>query len=84
MGMVRREMGDRTLAAYLLGISLASLGLGTDAVVARYGIDIPAQLVEGTELIPVWLAGVSAILPATQVLAGGPRRRRAIAAPAQA
>jgi len=60
------------------------LSLYLDAVVSHYGIDIPAQLAEGTVLIPTWVAGGSAILPTTLVLAGGLRRRRAIAAPAQA
>ena len=83
MGIVRREMGGRTLAAYLLGISLASLGLGllTDALVAHYGIDIAAQLVEGTDLVPIGLAWASASLLAAMVLANGLLRHRATAAP---
>ena len=46
------------------GISLASIGLGLslDGLLGAYGIDIAAQLGEGGELIPQWLAWASGVI----------------------
>ncbi len=58
LAVVKRELGPAVLAAYLGGIALSAVGLGllTDAIAAHYAIDIPAQLAEGGEWLPAWLA----------------------------
>ncbi len=61
MGVVRREMGSAVLIAYLTGICLSSVGLGllTNIVVAALDLNIRAQISEGTEGLPVWIAFAS-------------------------
>ncbi len=57
MGVIQREMGMRTLALYLAGISLSStlLGLATDWVLSQLGLRVEvlqsAQTPDGVELI---------------------------------
>lgn len=64
MGVISREMGARTLLAYLLGICGGALLLGllTDAVVARWNIDIVAQASRVPQFVPHWLAVTSGLL----------------------
>jgi hypothetical protein len=58
MGILRREMGGRTLAAYLAGISVTSVALGvaTDWVVGAWGIAVHPHAGDAGELVPAWLA----------------------------
>ena len=60
MGIVRREMGNRTLATYLGGICVSAvvLGLLTDVLVEALSIDVTAQLGSRGELVPVWFAAL--------------------------
>ena len=65
LAVVGRELGRRTLAAYLAGIAIASIALGllTDALVGAWAIDIQAQLHDGAdEWMPAWLEWGSALL----------------------
>jgi hypothetical protein len=89
IGIVRRELGGRSLAAYLLGVTVGSLAMGlvTDWVVRLWGIDVVAQAAEGGEMLPEWLAISSAIvlgLLAAQQVARRLARVRTAAAPAAA
>ena len=61
IAVIRKEMGSATMAAYLIGISLASVSLGlvTDGLAYLWGIDIMAQLDTGGEGVPGWLAMIS-------------------------
>ncbi len=64
LAVVRKEFGRGVLAAYLVGISIASVGLGLllDWLLGASGIDISAQLGEGGELVPEWLAWASGLI----------------------
>jgi len=63
IGVVRKELGGRVVAAYLLGVcgGAVLLGLATDALVNLWGIAIqPAEMGEH-HLIPAWLAYASLV-----------------------
>ena len=64
LAVVRKELGTAVLGVYLSGIALSSIGLGLllDGLLGTYGIDIAAQLGEGGELVPQWLAWASGAL----------------------
>jgi uncharacterized membrane protein YraQ (UPF0718 family) len=64
LAVVKKELGKRVLFTYLLGIAVASIGLGlvTDFIAGNMALDISAQLGKGGELVPVWLAWMSAAL----------------------
>ncbi|MCP4994825.1 MAG: SO_0444 family Cu/Zn efflux transporter [Gammaproteobacteria bacterium] len=64
IAVIQREMGNNTMIAYLLGISIASISLGiaTDWMTGLFEIDILAQLASSTELIPIWIGTLSGIL----------------------
>lgn len=76
LGVVRREFGLGILVAYLTGITASSLAFGllTDFIGGHIGIDVPAQMAAGAELVSPWIAWVSAGL--LVVLAIRPLRRR--------
>ncbi|MCW8918307.1 MAG: SO_0444 family Cu/Zn efflux transporter [Gammaproteobacteria bacterium] len=78
LSVVRRELGLRVLLTYLLGIAVASIGLGllTDLVATTLAIDIQVELGRGAELLPSWLAWGSGVLLA--VLAIKPLRGQLI------
>jgi uncharacterized membrane protein YraQ (UPF0718 family) len=64
MAMVKKELGNGVLMAYLLGISVASIGLGllTDIIASHFAVDVMAELGKGSELLPAWLAWGSGAL----------------------
>lgn len=64
LAVLRKELGPRTLAAYLAGIAIASITLGllTDLLVGYLNIDIQAQLATTKEAIPLWLSAGCAIV----------------------
>ncbi|MDH3583262.1 MAG: SO_0444 family Cu/Zn efflux transporter [Phycisphaerae bacterium] len=64
MGVIRKELGSRTLIVYLMGICAGSvlLGLLTDVVVARWDLNIVAQASEAAHFVPHWLALASGIV----------------------
>ncbi|WP_416137458.1 SO_0444 family Cu/Zn efflux transporter [Halomonas sp. HK25] len=76
LGVFRREMGNRALMAYLTGIliSTVALGLGVDALVGWWALDIPLQVAQVQELLPTWLEALALII--LVVLAVRPLRRR--------
>jgi len=76
--VVRRELGNATLVAYLAGIAIASITLGLllDGLLNSYDIDVVAQMGKGGDIIPAWLAWASAAVLA--VLAIRPLRRQII------
>jgi uncharacterized membrane protein YraQ (UPF0718 family) len=64
LAVVRKELGNQVLLAYLGGITGSSLALGlaSDALANFMGLDIQAQLSGSGELVPAWLAWSSALL----------------------
>lgn len=64
VGIVRRELGARALASYLIGISIGSIGLGllTDWALSCWQIDVLAQMSQPHTMIPHWLAMSSSLL----------------------
>lgn len=64
LAVLHKELGLRTLAAYLAGIAIASIALGllTDLLIGYLAIDIQAQLASTQEMIPFWFAAGSALL----------------------
>jgi hypothetical protein len=84
LALLRRELGNRVLAAYLAGISLASVaaGVATDALVGAFQVDVQAQLAPlgGPDAGP--LAWASALLLALLALAPLARGLRLHAGPA--
>ena len=76
LGVFRREMGNRALAAYLASIlaSAVVLGLGVDLLADWRGLDIPHQVAQVQELLPTWLEALALIV--LVALAVRPLRRR--------
>ncbi|MBW6509016.1 MAG: SO_0444 family Cu/Zn efflux transporter [Desulfuromonadales bacterium] len=64
LGVLRREMGNRALGCYLIGIVSTSLVLGVlvDGVVREFSIEVPAQIGAVQELLPLWLEWSALIL----------------------
>ena len=64
LGILRREMGNRALGLYLIGIVSTSLLLGllVNGVVSEFGIEVPAQIGAVQELLPLWLEWSALIL----------------------
>ncbi|MCE9591681.1 MAG: SO_0444 family Cu/Zn efflux transporter [Planctomycetes bacterium] len=58
IAVLRKELGAATVAVYLASICVGavSMGLLTDWLVVRLGIDIVADARPGTEWMPAWLA----------------------------
>lgn len=75
LGVFRRELGSRALAAYLAGIviSVLLLGMGVDALLGGWQLDVLHQVDQVQELLPEWLE--AAALVALVVLAIRPLRR---------
>ena len=64
MGIIQKEMGQRVLTAYLIGISISSIALGiaTDWFIDLQGINIQGQINGNTEWLPEWVAYLSGII----------------------
>ena len=58
LAVLRKEFNTRVLITYLAGIAVSSIGLGLllDAMLNTLGLSVTAQLGEGGEFIPTWLA----------------------------
>jgi len=89
IGIVRRELGGRTLIAYLGGVCGMAIvmGLATDAVIGATGIDVAAQASRMGHFLPHWLSVGSAALlgllllrPLAAALASRPRGARRVLA----
>ncbi len=76
LAVLRKEFNNQVLIAYLAGIAVSSIGLGLllDGLLDTFDLSVTAQLGEGGELIPEWLAWGSAVL--LTVLAIRPIRRK--------
>ncbi|MDW6093327.1 SO_0444 family Cu/Zn efflux transporter [Vibrio rhizosphaerae] len=64
LGIVRREMGWHALGSYLTGMIGVAIGFGylTNALVDFWHINIQSELGSSHDLMPLWLAGISALL----------------------
>ncbi|WP_346796244.1 SO_0444 family Cu/Zn efflux transporter [Halomonas sp. Bachu 37] len=64
LGVLRRELGSRALAAYLVGIMGMALLVGAvvNVVVAQWGLDLPEQVGVVQELLPPWLEWTALVL----------------------
>lgn len=64
MGIIQKEMGQRVLTAYLIGISISSIALGiaTDWFIDLQEINIQGQINGNTEWLPEWVAYLSGII----------------------
>ena len=69
MGIIRKELGQRALAAYLAGVAVTAIagGLLLDWWLSGRGISIRSELEASQHLVPHWLAWISLVL---LVLAG--------------
>ncbi len=61
LGVIGKELGRKSLIAYLTGVGVVALiaGLITDYLVGKFGIDIQGQLQHGEHFVPHWVAVVS-------------------------
>lgn len=64
LGVIRQELGQRSMWLYLLGVCATALlaGLLVDALVQVWGIDIAAVVHAGHESVPVWLQWLALLL----------------------
>jgi uncharacterized membrane protein YraQ (UPF0718 family) len=69
LGIVKKEMGWRTLCGYLVGVIGVAIGFGylTNFLVAHWQIDMVSQLNESTEMMPMWLSASAALFLAILV-----------------
>ena len=64
MGIIRKELGQRALTAYLAGVAVTAIasGLLLDWFLQLYGIGIQSELAASEHLVPHWLAWASLLL----------------------
>ncbi len=64
LGVVRKEMGSRAMTLYLGGVIASALvaGLVTDFVARAMNIDVAVEIARDGEVMPEWLAIVSAVI----------------------
>ncbi|MGD9254492.1 MAG: SO_0444 family Cu/Zn efflux transporter [Chromatiales bacterium] len=64
MGIIRRELGQRALFAYLAGVAVTAIagGLLLDWFLEVNGIGIRAELAASEHIVPHWLAWVSLMI----------------------
>ncbi|WP_445005121.1 SO_0444 family Cu/Zn efflux transporter [Halomonas mongoliensis] len=64
LGVFRRELGGRALAAYLAGIviSVLLLGMGVDALLGGWQLDVLRQVDQVQELLPEWLEAIALVV----------------------
>lgn len=64
LGVIRQELGQRSMWLYLLGVCATALlaGLLADALVQAWGIDIAAGVHAGHDSIPGWLQWLALLL----------------------
>jgi uncharacterized protein len=69
LGIVKKEMGWRTLISYLVGVIGVAIGFGylTNFLVDIWHIDIASQLNSSVDVMPIWLSGSAALLLAIVV-----------------
>lgn len=71
LGIVRRELGARTLAIYLASVVGVAIAFGylTNALAGVWGLDVQTELAASGELLPAWLTLGAAITLAALTLA---------------
>ncbi len=64
IGVIRKEMGNGVVIAYLIGISVTSIvfGYATDWYLSFNGIDVQGQISEASEWVPEWITQLSATI----------------------
>lgn len=64
VGLVKRELGSKSLAAYLFGVIGVSvlIGLLFDGILAATGFGVTTQQAEAREIIPEWFALLAGVL----------------------
>ncbi len=64
LGVIGKELGRRSLIAYLIGVGVVAIiaGLITDFLVQKLGVDIQGQLQAGMEMVPHWLAVTTLVM----------------------
>jgi uncharacterized membrane protein YraQ (UPF0718 family) len=75
IAILRRELGNATLAVYLAAIAICSMGIGVAVnwLVGHFKVDIAAQAEHAGHVFPHWFATAAAVL--LIALAIGPVRR---------
>ncbi|WP_073585631.1 SO_0444 family Cu/Zn efflux transporter, partial [Vibrio quintilis] len=70
LGIVRQEMGTRTLIGYLTGVISVAIGFGylTNFLVGLWQIDIAGELGHSHALMPDWLSWLAALMLAGLVI----------------
>lgn len=61
LGVIRKELGQRAMLAYLAGVTIVAVaaGLILDALLTRTGIDIQAEISASDHILPLWLSWIS-------------------------
>ncbi len=64
LGIVRRELGTRTLGIYLASVVGVAIIFGylTNALAGLWGLDVQTELAASGELLPTWLTLISALV----------------------
>jgi uncharacterized protein len=64
VAVLRRELGTATVAAYLTGICVGAVAMGllTDWLIGRLGINVVAQTRGGAEWLPAWAGAAVAVM----------------------
>jgi len=64
LGVIGKELGKRSLIAYLTGVGAVALltGFIVDYLLARLGIDVQGQIADGHEMIPSIIAWASLLI----------------------
>jgi hypothetical protein len=64
LGVIGKELGKRSLIAYLTGVGVVALltGFIVDYLVARLGIDVQGQIAHGHEMVPSIIAWASLLI----------------------
>ncbi|MFY8283873.1 SO_0444 family Cu/Zn efflux transporter [Pseudoalteromonas sp. SSMSWG5] len=70
LGVVGKELGKRSVVAYLIGVIATALVFGflTDYLVTQYGFVVAPMIGEEHEVLPHWLSFISGIVLATLML----------------
>jgi uncharacterized membrane protein YraQ (UPF0718 family) len=70
LGVVRKELGNRALWSYLIGVIAVAIGFGylTNYLVDTLSIDMSVQISSSNHLLPLWLSSLCGAFLAYMVL----------------
>ena len=70
LGIIGKELGKRSLVAYIAGVAIVALLTGyiVDALVARWQIDVQAQISQSENIVPNVIAWISLLILVAWVL----------------